>query len=84
VKITDRAEQYKKVIAQLRLVARDPAVVAELWIRSRHGTWRFFLVTSSTLAGIDREGKRIVSGQTVAYLAGVAITEKEGSILSSS
>ena len=82
--IPELAEYYKTEINQLRLIARDPAVVAELWIRSRHGTWRFFLVTPSTLVEIDREGKRIVSGQTMAYLAGVAVTEKEGSIPSSS
>lgn len=76
--IPELAEYYKTEINQLRLIARDPAVVAELWIRSKHGTWRFFLVTPSTLVEIDREGKRIISGQTMVYLAGVAATEKEG------
>jgi hypothetical protein len=33
--------------------------------RSKHGTWRFFLVTPDSLAGIDRNGKPLVSGQTV-------------------
>ncbi|OPY35343.1 MAG: hypothetical protein A4E35_02406 [Methanoregula sp. PtaU1.Bin051] len=76
--ILELAEYYKPEIAELRLIAKDPAVVAELWIRSKHGTWRFFLVTPSTLVEIDREGKRIVSGQTIAYLAGVAAREQEG------
>jgi hypothetical protein len=53
-------------IPELRFIARDAAVTAELWIRSKHGTWRFFLVTLSTLVEIDREGKRIESGQTLA------------------
>ncbi len=76
--ITELAEYYKTEIAQLRVIAKDPAVAAELWIRSKHGTWRFFLVTPSTLAGIDRDGKRIVSGQTM-YLAGVAVEESDDS-----
>lgn len=76
--ITELAEYYQPEIAELRNIAKDPAVVAELWIRSKHGTWRFFLVTPSTLVEIDRDGKRIVSGQTRAYLAGVAAEEKEG------
>ena len=51
---------------------RNAAVTAELWIRSNHGTWWFFLVTPSTQVEIDRDGKRIVTGQAVAYLAGIA------------
>ena len=76
--IPELAEYYKPEIAELRVIAKDPAVVTELWIRSKHGTWRLFLVTPSTLVEIDREGKRIVSGQTIAYLAGVAAEEKGG------
>ena len=78
--IPEIAEYYKSEIAQLRIVAKDPAITAELWIRSKHGTWRFFLVAPSTLVEIDREGKRLVSGQTVAYLAGVAAEESAGCI----
>ena len=37
-------------------------ITAGLWLRSNHGTWRFFPVTLNSLAGIDREGKRLVSG----------------------
>ena len=73
--IHELADYYRKEIAQLRLIARDAAITAELWIRSKHGTWRFFLVTPDFLVEIDREGKRIESGQTVAYLAGLALGE---------
>jgi hypothetical protein len=73
--IHELADYYRKEIAQLRLIARDAAITAELWIRSKHGTWRFFLVTPDFLVEIDRDGKRIESGQTVAYLAGLALGE---------
>jgi hypothetical protein len=76
--IQQLAEEFKDEIAQLRLIARDAAITAELWLRSKHGTWRFFLVTPNSLVEIDREGKRIVSGQTVAYVAGIA-PQEEGS-----
>ena len=76
--IPELVEYYEKDLARLRLIARDAAVMAEIWIRSRHGTWRFFQVMPSTLVEIDREGKRIGSGQTVTYLAGVAAREVEG------
>jgi hypothetical protein len=73
--VYELADYYRQEIAQLRLIARDAAITAELWIRSKHGTWRFFLVTPNSLAGIDREGKRLESGQTVAYMAGIALGE---------
>jgi len=57
---------FKEEIAQLRIIARDAAITAELWLRSKHGTWRFFLVTPSALVEIDRGGNRLVSGQTLA------------------
>jgi len=76
--IPELVEYYKKDLARLRLIVHDAAVTAELWIRSKHGTWRFFRVTPSTLVEIDREGKRIETGQTVAYMAGVAAHEQEG------
>jgi hypothetical protein len=75
--VHELADYYRQEIAQLRLIARDAAITAELWIRSKHGTWRFFLVTPSTLVEIDRGGKRIETGQTVEYVGG-NISEEEG------
>jgi hypothetical protein len=60
------AVDFKEEIAQLRIIARDAAITAELWLRSKHGTWRFFLVTPNSLVEIDRGGNRLVSGQTLA------------------
>jgi hypothetical protein len=60
------ADEFKEEIAQLRIIARDKAIAAGLGLWSMHGTWRVFLVITDALAGIDREGKRLVSGQTLA------------------
>lgn len=73
--LPELADYYKNDLARLRLIARDAAIAIELWIRSRHGTWRFFQVMPSALVEIDREGKRIEAGQTVAYLDGIASRE---------
>ena len=59
------ADDFKEEIAQLRVIARDAAITAELWLRSKHGTWRFFLVTPNSLVEIDRVGNRLMSGQTL-------------------
>ena len=77
--IHELAEYFKPEIAGLRLIARDAAVTAELWIRSKHGTWRFFKVTPDFMVEIDREGKRLEPEQTIAYLAGVAVEESDNS-----
>jgi hypothetical protein len=63
--IQQLADDFKEENAQLRIIARDAAITAELWLRSKHGTWRFFLVTPAALVEIDREGKPVVSGQTI-------------------
>src|SRR5665647_794420 len=59
-------DDFKEEIAQLRIIARDAVITAELWLRSKHGTRRFFLVMPNSLVEIDRGGNRLVSGQTVA------------------
>ncbi|MFA5268554.1 MAG: hypothetical protein WC379_11340 [Methanoregula sp.] len=73
--IQQLADAFKEEIAQLRIIARDAAIAAELWLRSKHGTWRFFLVMPDSLVEIDRGGNRLVSGQTVAYVTGTPVSE---------
>jgi len=74
--IPELADYYRKDLARLRVIARDTAVSIEFWIRSRHGTWRFFQVTPSSIVEIDREGKRLEFGESMEYLAGVAAAER--------
>jgi hypothetical protein len=74
--VYELADYYKQEISQLRLIARDAAITAELWLRSKHGTWRFFLVTPNSLVEIDCDGNRLVSGQTVSYVTGTLSGEE--------
>jgi hypothetical protein len=64
--VTQIAGDFKDEISQLRIIARDAAITAELWLRSKHGTWRFFLVTGVGLVEIDRDGKPLMAGGTLA------------------
>jgi len=68
--IPELVEYYRKDLARLRVIARDAANTIELWIRSRHGTWRFFQVTPSSLVEIDRDGNRLVSVRSFSYTTG--------------
>jgi hypothetical protein len=54
------AGDFQEEIRKLRIIARDAAITAELWLRSRHGTWRFFLVSETGLTEIDRLGWPLV------------------------
>ena len=60
------AEDFRKEITELRVIPRDAAVTAELWLRSKHGTWRFFRVTATGLEEINPDGKPGIPGQTIA------------------
>ena len=62
--IVEIADDFKDEITQLRIIARDAAITAELWLRSKHGTWRFFLVTGTGLVELDREGKTLPASTT--------------------
>lgn len=70
------AGDFKEEIAQQRIIARDAAITAELWLRSKHGTWRFFLVMPDSLVEIDREGNRLLPAQAVAYETGELVRER--------
>jgi hypothetical protein len=59
--IQQMADEFNEEIARVRLIARDTAITDGLWIRSRHGTWRLFLMKPASLAGIDRDGDRLLS-----------------------
>ena len=53
----DIAFAFRGEIVRLRAIMRDVALTRELWLRSKHGTWRFFRVTADTIFEIDRFGR---------------------------
>ncbi|MFA4876238.1 MAG: hypothetical protein WC586_02410 [Methanoregula sp.] len=54
--VTELAWDFRQVIHPLQSIIRDNAVSRELWLRSRHGSWRFFRITDSGLIELDRHG----------------------------
>jgi hypothetical protein len=55
----DIAYFFRDEILRLRAIMRDVALTRELWLRSKHGTWRFFRVMAEGLVEIDRFGQEI-------------------------
>jgi len=47
---------YHNLIAELRLFPVSAQILRELWIYSKHGTYRFFRVGEAGLAEVDRNG----------------------------
>jgi hypothetical protein len=47
---------YHDLIAELRLFPVSAQILLELWIYSKHGTYRFFRVGETGLAEVDRNG----------------------------
>lgn len=51
------AAEFRDDLLRLRAIVQDAAISRELWLRSRHGTWRFFRVTADGLIEISRDGR---------------------------
>ena len=50
---------YKDLIAELRLFPVSAEILCELWIYSKHGTYRFFRISVAGLDEVDRDGKPV-------------------------
>jgi hypothetical protein len=48
--------EFREDISRLRVIVQNTAISPELWLRSRHGTWRFFRVTAEGLIEISQAG----------------------------
>ena len=59
--------EFQDELLQLRRVTRHDAISRELWLRSRHGTWRFFRLTSESLVELGQDGQPL-SGKTAVAL----------------
>jgi len=51
------AQDFHDAIVRLRLVASSAAISRELWLRSKHGTWRFFRVMSDGIIELGQDGE---------------------------
>lgn len=49
--------ECREMIAELRLFPKSEQIRLELWIYSKHGTYRFFRITDAGLEEIPQEGK---------------------------
>jgi hypothetical protein len=50
---------YHGQIAELRLFPESAQILLELWVYSKHGTYRFFRIHEAGLAEVDRDGKPV-------------------------
>ncbi|MFA4859824.1 hypothetical protein [Methanoregula sp.] len=55
--LRDIETEFHTAILPLRSIASDGSVSRELWLRSKHGTWRFFRIIGEGIVEIGRDGK---------------------------
>lgn len=51
------AREFKDSLNRLRLITKHESISRELWLRSRHGTWRFFRLIAECLVEQGRDGQ---------------------------
>jgi len=59
-------QDFREAIRLLRLISRETTISLELWLRSKHGTWRFFRIVGDDIFEIDRDGKLLEAKPTPA------------------
>jgi hypothetical protein len=55
--VPEIALEFRDELIRLCLVTLHEAISRELWLRSRHGTWRFFRFTGECLIELGRDGQ---------------------------
>jgi hypothetical protein len=55
--IEEHAMVFQEKLIRLRQITGHEAVSRELWLRSRHGRWRFFRLMDDYLVELGRDGK---------------------------
>ena len=51
------AAEFRESLQRLRAIVENSAISRELWIRSKHGTFRFFRLTERGLVEINEHGQ---------------------------
>ncbi|MFA4823896.1 MAG: hypothetical protein WC593_01925 [Methanoregula sp.] len=51
------AGEFKDCLDRLCLITKHESISRELWLRSRHGTWRFFRLIAECLVELGRDGQ---------------------------
>lgn len=54
--LAETEDFYRDAIEGLRAIVSTENISRELWLRSRHGTWRFFRVITPGLVELSRDG----------------------------
>jgi hypothetical protein len=57
VPLIEIASGFSDDLARLRSLPEDAAISRELWLRSKHGSWRFFRITAGDIAELGRDGR---------------------------
>jgi hypothetical protein len=54
--VSEITEEFRDELLKLMMITAHDAVSRELWLRSRHGRWRFFRLAGRDLIELGRDG----------------------------
>ena len=55
--VAELAMEFQDILIRLRSITRHEAISRELWLRSRHGTWRYFRLIADYLIELSKDGQ---------------------------
>jgi hypothetical protein len=58
--VAELEKEFEEELILLRQIVTHEALSRELWLRSRHGTWRFFRLSGEILIELGRDGKPLI------------------------
>lgn len=75
--VRDIEHECCDLIAELRLFPKSAQIHLELWMYSKHGTYRFFRVRDDGLEELDRDGCSVSSASPEGSLIVMPVTKEQ-------
>ena len=63
--VAEFVNDFREELFMLGRIPTHTTISRELWLRSRHGTWRFFRLTADSLAELGQDGMLLSGGNAV-------------------
>jgi hypothetical protein len=63
--VAEFVNEFRDELFRLGRIPAHTSISRELWLRSRHGTWRFFRLTADSLVEMGQDGMLLSGGNAV-------------------
>ena len=66
--VAELVNEFRDELIRLGRIPTHTSISRELWLRSRHGTWRFFRLTADSLVELGQDGTLLSGGNAAKNL----------------